>query len=288
MLIKSLLKQPKPLLKQPKLLLNDIVMCSTKNTNFNYNPIIGSSIGIPLNLLQYIYSTTYFGENVINLELILLQFAIGIFTYGSDRLYDALEYNNSIFKNNTDIFNIEKINYYENVLYNYNYNIIFIITSYIYILYVLLPHLNSYPLLFALTSTLDYKNFKKKFGNLKALYIGLFWTLGCVILPCVLISDNYSIFNEPTIYLPSFFLMFASSNLLDIKDIDEDKNENINTIPVLYGINNTIIISHSALLIAMIIFFQNENFYNNYFLSGLYESQIFGSFFLNYKKNNKS
>lgn len=288
MLIKSLLKQPKPLLKQPKLLLNNIVMCSTKNTNFNYNPIIGSSIGIPLNLLQYIYSTTYFGENVINLELILLQFAIGIFTYGSDRLYDALEYNNSIFKNNTDIFNIEKINYYENVLYNYNYNIFFIITSYIYILYVLLPHFNSYLLLFALTSTLDYRNFKKKFGNLKALYIGLFWTLGCVILPCVLISDNYSIFNEPTIYLPSFFLMFASSNLLDIKDINEDKNENINTIPVLYGINNAIIISHSALLIAMIIFFQNENFYNNYFLSGLYESQIFGSFFLNYKKNNKS
>ena len=276
----------KPLLKNIRS--NNLLMSTQKNSNFNYNPIIGSNMGIPLNILQYIYTTTYYNENVINLELFLLQFAIGIFTYGTDRLYDAIDYNNSEFKNNTNIFSIEKINYYENVLYNYNYNIIYIISSYIYILYILLPHINTYPLLIALTSTLDYRNLKKKFGNLKPIYIGIFWTLGCVILPCILISDDYSILTEPNIYLPSLFSMFASSNLLDIKDIDEDKNENINTIPVLYGENNAIIISHSALLISMFIFFQNENFYNNYFLSGLYELQIFSSFFLNYKKNNKS
>ena len=79
--------------------------------------------------------------------------------------------------------------------------------------------------------------------------------------------------------------MFGSSNLLDIKDINEDRNENINTIPVLYGENNAIGLSHISLFFAMFIFFQNENFYNNYFLSGLYELQIFSSFFLNYKKN---
>ena len=276
----------KPLLKNNKQ--SNLLMTTKKKLNLNYNPIIGSSIGIPLNLLQYIYTTTYYGENVINLELFLLQFAIGIFTYGTDRLYDALEYNNSEFKNNITIFSVEKIDYYENVLYNYNYNIIFIFASYIYILYILLPHINTYPLLITLTSTLDYRNFKKKNGNLKSIYIGLFWTLGCVFLPCILISDNYSIINNPTIYLSSFFSMFGSSTLLDIKDIIEDKNENINTIPVLYGENNAIIISHSALLIAMITFSQNENFYNNYFLSGLYEFQILTSFFLNFKKNNKA
>jgi hypothetical protein len=265
-------------------------MCTKKS---NYNPIIGSNIGIPLNILQYIYTTTYFGENVINIELFLLQFAIGIFTYGSDRLYDALEYNNSKLDNinlnntkldNTNIYSIEKINYYENVLYNYNNNIYFIFLSYIYILYVLLPHINTYPLLIALTSTLDYKNFKKHFGQFKALYIGVFWTLGCLVLPCILISDDYSILNDPTLYLPSFFLMFGSSNILDIKDIHEDASENINTLPVLYGENIAIALSHSALLIAMILFFQNENFNNNLLLSSLYELQIFGSFFLNYKK----
>lgn len=276
----------KPLLKNIRS--NNLLMSTQKNSNFNYNPIIGSNMGIPLNILQYIYTTTYYNENVINLELFLLQFAIGIFTYGTDRLYDAIDYNNSEFKNNTNIFSIEKINYYENVLYNYNYNIFFIIISYIYILYILLPHINTYPLLLALTSTLDYRNFKKKFGNLKPIYIGIFWTLGSVILPSILISDDYSILTEPTIYLPSFFSMFASSNLLDIKDIEEDKNENISTIPVLYGENNAIGISHCALFIAMFIFFQNENFYNNIFLTSLYEAQIFGSFFLNYKKDNKT
>jgi hypothetical protein len=257
---------------------------STKKPN--YNPIIGSNIGIPLNILQYIYTTTYYGESVINIQLFFLQFAIGIFTYGSDRFYDALEYNNTKF-NNTNIYSIEKINYYENVLYNYNNNIYFIFLSYIYILYVLLPHINTYPLLIALTSTFDYKNFKKNFGQFKALYIGVFWTLGCLVLPCILISDDYSILNDPTLYLPSFFLMFGSSNLLDIKDIDEDANENINTLPVLYGENIAITLSHSALLIAMLLFFQNENFDKNLLLSSLYELQIFGSFFLNYKKNDK-
>ena len=48
-----------------------------------YNPIIGSELGIPLNILQFIFTTNYYNENIIsdNKELILLQFAIGIFTY---------------------------------------------------------------------------------------------------------------------------------------------------------------------------------------------------------------
>ncbi len=259
---------------------------NNKNISFDiYNPVIGANIGIPLNILQYIYTTSHFGENNINFKLILLQFAIGIFTYGTDRFYDALEYQKV--SNNSDYifnYNIEKINYYDYVLDNYVYNIIFILSSYIYILYMLLPHINSYPFLFALTSTLNYRNFKKNYGQLKALYIGVFWTFGTVILPCILISNDYSILNDPAIYLSSFLSMFASSNLLDIKDKDEDANENINTLPVLFGENTAIAFSHIGLIGAMICFFQNNNFDENLLLSGIYEAQIFGSFFLNYKK----
>tara|TARA_B100000902_G_C27172676_1_gene844657 strand:- start:198 stop:1073 length:876 start_codon:yes stop_codon:yes gene_type:complete len=273
----------KPILTTPifksRTIINNLIMCTPKNNNYDS---IGSNIGIPLNILQYIYTTTYFGKNVVNVELFLLQFAIGIFTYGTDRMYDALDYNNTKLENYNK-YSIEKINYYENVLYNYKYNIFFIFGSYIYILYLLLPHINTYPFIIALTSTLDYRNFKKKFGTIKPLYIGLFWTLGCVILPYVLVSDDYNILGDPTIYLPLFFFMFGSSNLLDIKDIDEDRIENINTIPVICGETAAIAISHCALLIAMIIFFQNENFDNNYYLSALYELQILGSFFINYK-----
>ena len=86
--------------------------------------------------------------------------------------------------------------------------------------------------------------------------------------------------------MTSILSMFGSSNLIDIKDIDEDRNDNINTIPVLFGENKAIAISHFALLCAMILFYQNENFDSNYYLSGFNEFQIFSSFFLNYKKNN--
>ena len=31
-----------------------------------YNPIIGSNLGIPLNLLQYIFCYSHYNENIIN------------------------------------------------------------------------------------------------------------------------------------------------------------------------------------------------------------------------------
>ena len=79
--------------------------------------------------------------------------------------------------------------------------------------------------------------------------------------------------------------MLASSNLLDIKDLEEDKSEKINTIPVLFGENNAICISHISLFLGMIIFMFNENYYNNILLSSLFELQSFGSFFLNYNNS---
>mgnify|MGYP001341383532 FL=1 len=76
--------------------------------------------------------------------------------------------------------------------------------------------------------------------------------------------------------------MLASSNLLDIKDLEEDKSENIYTLPVLFGENNAICISHISLLLAMLIFLNNPNFYDNLWISSLFQFQTFGSYFLNF------
>jgi len=78
------------LIKRPILVNNNVNMLANSTI---YNPIIGSNLGIPLNILQYVFTTTYYHENILNNELILLQFAIGIFTYGTDRLLDAINYN---------------------------------------------------------------------------------------------------------------------------------------------------------------------------------------------------
>ena len=266
-------------------ILNNTNINTNINTNTNdvfYNPIIGSNLGIPLNLLQYIYINTYYQENLITFELVALQFAIGIFTYGSDRLIDALEYSD------TSNYSIDKIDYYNYLKKNKNLNIFVISLSYIYIVSLLINNQETYPILFLLTSTLGYKNFKTNYGQFKALYIGIFWTIGTVVLPSVLLSHNYDILKEPTIILPSIFNLFASSNLLDIKDVKEDKAEKIYTLPVIYGSNFAIAISHISIILAILLFYNNENFDNNIYLSLLYEAQSFGGFFLNFNNSNNS
>ena len=265
------------IINKPNFVKHNIIMLNNNNLTI-YNPIIGSNLGIPLNLLQFIYTTTYYGENVINIEYILLQFAIGIFTYGSDRFLDALDYE----KYNTNIYNVEKVNYYEYLLKNKNLNILILLTSYFYILNLLINNIENYPFILLLTSTLQYKNLKKNYGQFKALYIGLFWTCGTFILPCVLHDTNYEVLNNPAIYVSAILSMFGSSNLLDIKDKDEDEKENINTLPVLYGENFSICISHFSIFLSMIIFYFNNNFYNNIYVSGLFEIQNFANFFINF------
>lgn len=266
---------------------SNIFMSNIVNNNTNsvfYNPIIGSNLGIPLNLLQYIYINTYYQENLITPQLIALQFAIGIFTYGSDRLIDALEYSDFINSN----INLNKIDYYNYLKKNKVLNIFIIALSYIYIISITINNQETYPILFLLTSTLGYKNFKTNYGQFKAIYIGIFWTIGTVVLPSVLIQHNYDILKEPTIILPSILNLFASSNLLDIKDIKEDKAEKIYTLPVIYGTNFAIAISHICIILAILLFYNNENFTNNIYLSLLYEAQSFGGFFLNFNNTNNT
>tara|TARA_B100000497_G_C7573511_1_gene345528 strand:- start:64 stop:939 length:876 start_codon:yes stop_codon:yes gene_type:complete len=280
----------KPLLKSHNNIYNKNIIL---NTNFNnndelntiYNPIIGSSIGIPLNIIQYIFTNIYYDYNIINIELILLQFAIGITTYGTDRLLDAIDYNNTIvLNNNNEIIPLEKKNYYNYLLKNVNYNIITILSSYLYILYLLSQESETYIFILLLSSTIFYRNLKKEFGQFKAIYIGIFWTIGTIILPIVYHDQNYDIINYPLIYLPNILSLFGSSNLLDIKDIKKDKEDNIYTLPVLYGENISTCISHIAIFLSILLFSQNNNFDSNLWLTSLYELQNFGSFFINSNK----
>ena len=280
----------KPLLKSHNNIYNKNIIL---NTNFNnddelntiYNPIIGSSIGIPLNIIQYIFTNIYYNYNIVNIELILLQIAIGITTYGTDRLLDAIDYNNTIvLNNNNEIISLEKKNYYNYLLKNINYNIITILSSYLYILYLLSQESETYIFILLLSSTIFYRNLKKEFGQFKAIYIGIFWTIGTIILPIVYHDHNYDIINYPLIYLPNVLSLFGSSNLLDIKDIKKDKEDNIYTLPVLYGENISICISHIAIFLSILLFSQNNNFDSNLYLTSLYQLQNFGSFFINSNK----
>lgn len=243
---------------------NPIVMLQENTNTTLYNPILGSNLGIPLNLFQFIYTTTHYNQNIITLDLILMQFAIGIFTYGYDRFLDALQYNSL---KDVEFIDKKKRDYYDFLLKNLYFNIIIIYLSYFYLFLLMIDHAETYPIFILLTSTVFYKNLKQNFGQLKAIYIGLFWTIGTVILPCVLHDHNYDILNDYSIWGSSFLTMFASSNLLDIKDREEDKQEKIMTIPVVFGEKPAICLSHFTLLFAIILFSQNLNYYENIWLS---------------------
>jgi len=70
---------------------------------------------------------------------------------------------------------------------------------------------------------------------LKAIYISSFWVLTSIIIPSVWYEGNYNIINDPLNYIPCFLSILGTSNLADIKDLEEDKEDGINTWPVIFG-----------------------------------------------------
>ena len=99
------------------------------------------------------------------------------------------------------------------------------------------------------------------------------WTFSTLILPCVLIDNNYSILNSPLDYIPEILILFATSNLADIDDYEEDKQNNIGTIPVKYGKKNALGVTLLSLSIASLLFGLNPNYINRPFINSIFEIQ---------------
>ena len=119
------------------------------------------------------------------------------------------------------------------------------------------------PFLFILQSLNNYKQFKPKLGPLKPVFISIMWTLSAVGIPCVLHDHDYSIFYSPQDYLPCALTLFAASNVIDNKDIAEDTENKINTIPVLCGKDNSNYISIMALIVSSVLLGTNPHYLDN-------------------------
>ena len=144
------------------------------------------------------------------------------------------------------------------------------------------------PFIAILLSTEFYKDIKTNIGVLKPIYIGIMWTLSTLILPCVLLDDNYSILNYPIDYIPEILILFATSNLADIDDYQEDKDNNIQTIPVKYGKKQALAITLFSLSFASLLFGINPNYTDRPIINSIIEIQnalIALSAFNNLKKN---
>tara|TARA_Y100000591_G_scaffold331024_1_gene363657 strand:+ start:8521 stop:9360 length:840 start_codon:yes stop_codon:yes gene_type:complete len=257
----------KPLLTRTPI--NNIIMNDA-------NMFVGFDVGIPLNIFSNIFTNLHYGFDITTPQSILIQFLLGYYTYGKDRYSDALEYM-------IKPYDTQKENLY-NFIYNNRekYNITLSL-SFIAMIYILLSDANTIydvyynlPFIPLFYFNGEYKSFKQYLGEYKALYIGIMWTIATVILPCVLYDHNYDIISYPLDYLPCILTLFATSNFADIKDIDEDRENNISTIPVKYGKTTSNIISFITLVISSIVLIENPNFSNRIFINTCVELQNFG------------
>ena len=225
----------------------------------------------------------YFGINGLGRigKSILIQFLLRYYTYGKDRYNDALDYIKNPFETSKDEF--YNFLYNNKEFYNLSLNLTFL-----GMVFILLNQETSKEILYNLPFIPlfyingAYKYYKKYLYIYKPLYISIMWGLATVILPCILYEHNYNIINYPQDYLPCMLTLFATSNFIDNKDIEEDTINNIHTIPVKYGIEISNTISFIALVISAILLIENPNFENRMVINSLVELQNIGTMALLY------
>lgn len=270
--MKFILSSFLPTIKRRNILKNSLKMT---------NPAIGLDIGIPLNLLQNIFTNIHYGFDITTTKIIILQFLIGYYTYGYDRFLDASSENLDEKKKNDYKLLIEYKDFYQ-----FSYNIAFSLITIILCFFDDNSIINI-PFIILLLTSNYYKELKTEYPLFKPFYISLMWTLSTVILPCVLFDNSYSIINYPLDYLPVFFNILGLSNIADIKDTNEDKLNNVNTLPVQYGKENAIIFSLINIAISSLLFGLNINYLNRPIINSLFEIQnIFLSILAFYMSQN--
>jgi len=236
-----------------------------KNTITNTQAIVksltpGLGTSIPIILFEEIFTNLHYNENILNFELIELSIFLSFLFYNYDRFLDSLEKTN---KNEKDIL-IEK---------NKNYIIFILAYCFLEINKILYQNEINYIFSIPLSTCFIYKDLKFFLGIYKPVFIAFMWTGACIFIPSILHDNSFAIIQDYLCYIPCLLTMFSTSNIADIKDIEEDTLANINTIPVKYGIDKTKLISLLSLFFSSILFLNHPNFNNNNNLDLFFEFQ---------------
>jgi hypothetical protein len=246
----------------------------------------GLGVGVPLNIFSDVFSSIHYGNNILTPEIILIQFLIGYYAYGYDRLNDAIEYEITNYET-------EKEGLYKNIQKNKKYyktslELTFLIVSY-YLFASSLGLCEEMCVLGVLYSTKYYSKFKVNLGVNKTLYIGIMWTLASVVLPCLLSSKH--ILTDESFLLDAtipFTIISASSTIADIKDYNEDLSRGVKTWPVVIGIKNTVYLTTIGLWGITYFLITHDNFDSSLLNSIVCAQSLILSFMtLKYLGNNK-
>lgn len=108
------------------------------------------------------------------------------------------------------------------------------------------------PLLLVLETSRYYPTIKKRWGLLKAFYVGAMWTGAIAVMPILIYEHSYNSLKDTSLLVP-FLGMTALSNIADIKDIKEDEANCIYTIPVLIGRPFSFLVSMNLLFMGFYV-----------------------------------
>lgn len=256
--------------------------------NFNNNNILpilsGTEMIIPIEILSKTSIENYYNVDFINVlfnnvdlcNIVLLSFCVSFATYKGDRLLDAEEY----FQNN---ITTKKENYYSKLIHNKEIIQFSLFISYISVLIIIIQY-NIKEFLPLFISTFCYKYIKKNNLPIKPFYISLLWTYLSCILPIMYIHNiDFDYIQNYNYYLPVFLNIFATTNLADIKDYQEDLYDNISTLPTKIGLQESKYIIIIASLLSNYIFIHSNNNFELNLQNAFFIISNIGSLFTLYK-----
>ena len=127
----------------------------------------------------------------------------------------------------------------------------------------------------------------KDYGYLKIITLALLWTLVTVWFPAVNESFNSTLFLF--VIMKRFVFMFVLCLVFDIRDIEIDGKENINTVAVILGRKNSYVLAYITLFFFMVLsLVQNFYYADNKELFALLVSAILTYFMIEVSKKNNS
>ena len=241
----------------------------------------GLEVGIPVQLLTSISKQNY-DIKQFNKQIIL-NYILTFTTYKLDRYSDSQEYTKQNKIMNSHLYNLEspikqsKIDLYESIKENEKMIELSLFIALIYILINIIHYNQSYYLPLLL-STFNYKDLKKKYPFFKPIYLSSIWALTTSVLPFLSYVDyNYIIHHNS--FLPLFMNIFATTNIADLNDYDEDSNNNIKTLPISIGKKNTVNLIRLTALVSIVTFCISEIFELNVLNTIFVTSNIYPLFY---------
>lgn len=103
----------------------------------------------------------------------------------------------------------------------------------------------------------NYGNVKirlRDFPFIKIFLIALIWALVCVILPAAESEFQMANANLWKLFIAHFLFIFAITIPFDIRDLEYDRSVDVKTIPLVFGVGKSLIISIAMLITATIIY----------------------------------